>query len=486
MSTITKKSVTLALVSSMVGAMLFMYPLGASGDTTIVVTGNTSAGENQPGWMFNRDITTATPFDFNTNEASIGTGSINILPIGANAADKFIAENFTNTPIANINSISYDFMIGAGGEEADKVHFYMNVYANFGESDDNKFYDCRYNIVPTVGSVAGFTTVTFDPTQAYPVTTRGGASASPHACPAIPADMDNLSPGSNMRVFAINVGDTSLNDVGLDGYLDKVVVNLDSNGVTTYDFEPFTATASITSPLNGSTKSGVVNFTAVYNDEDGNDGVQWAVRAGTCSAGTGTVYGNVDGKNTPFTWDGKDFSSTIDMTGNTPGTYCFVFNPTEDAGDPNLRITSQFTLEAVTPVNIAPVAVANNYSVDEDDVLSVVAPGVLGNDTDAESNPLTAVLVSGTSNGVLVLNANGSFTYTPNANFNGSDSFTYKANDGLLDSNTVTVSITVNPVDEPVQNPTNKDQCKNGGWEDFGFKNQGLCIQYANTGKDSR
>ncbi len=69
------------------------------------------------------------------------------------------------------------------------------------------------------------------------MTTRTGGSASPFTCPAVPADMDALSPGSNIRVFALNVGDTSVNDLGLDGYLDKVVVNLDSD-VTTYDFEP--------------------------------------------------------------------------------------------------------------------------------------------------------------------------------------------------------------------------------------------------------
>src|SRR5207245_8153983 len=43
---------------------------------------------------------------------------------------------------------------------------------------------------------------------------------------------------------------------------------------------------------------------------------------------------------------------------------------------------------------------------------------------------------------------NGSFTYTPAANFNGSDSFTYKANDGLLDSNAATVALTINPVND--------------------------------------
>lgn len=215
----------------------FAFAPTASAASTVVVTGNTAAGENQPGWMFNRDMSTSTPFEFNSDQASIGMGSLYVEPIGATAADKMIAENFINTPIADVDSISYDFMIGSGGVEADKVHFYMNVYANFGVSDDLKFYDCRYNIVPTVGSTGGFTTMTFDPTLAYPVTTRTGASASPFSCPTVPADMDNLSAGSNIRVFALNVGDTSTNDVGLDGYLDNVVVSIGGD-TTTYDFEP--------------------------------------------------------------------------------------------------------------------------------------------------------------------------------------------------------------------------------------------------------
>ena len=53
---------------------------------------------------------------------------------------------------------------------------------------------------------------------------------------------------------------------------------------------------------------------------------------------------------------------------------------------------------------------------------------------------LTAVLVSGPAHGTLTLNADGSFTYTPAANFNGTDSFTYKANDGAADSNVATVT----------------------------------------------
>ena len=43
--------------------------------------------------------------------------------------------------------------------------------------------------------------------------------------------------------------------------------------------------------------------------------------------------------------------------------------------------------------------------------------------------------MSGPTHGTLTLNANGSFTYTPAANYNGADSFTYQANDGALNSN---------------------------------------------------
>jgi len=102
----------------------------------------------------------------------------------------------------------------------------------------------------------------------------------------------------------------------------------------------------------------------------------------------------------------------------------------------------------VTHANESPVAVDDAYTTDEDIPLVVSAPGVLGNDTDFESDPLTAVVDTAPANGTLVLNADGSFTYTPNPDFNGTDTFTYHANDGLSDSNAATVSITVDAVND--------------------------------------
>ena len=74
--------------------------------------------------------------------------------------------------------------------------------------------------------------------------------------------------------------------------------------------------------------------------------------------------------------------------------------------------------------------------------------GVLSNDTDAENDPLSVTLVSGVSNGILTLNPDGTFVYTPNADFFGTDTFTYRANDGAIDSNIATVTITVTPVND--------------------------------------
>ncbi|MDF1500532.1 MAG: cadherin-like domain-containing protein [Anaerolineales bacterium] len=73
------------------------------------------------------------------------------------------------------------------------------------------------------------------------------------------------------------------------------------------------------------------------------------------------------------------------------------------------------------------------------------APGVLANDADPDGDEITAVLDQGPSHGELVLNADGSFQYTPEPGFTGSDSFTYWVEDGKGRSESVTVSLTVLP-----------------------------------------
>ncbi len=100
--------------------------------------------------------------------------------------------------------------------------------------------------------------------------------------------------------------------------------------------------------------------------------------------------------------------------------------------------------------NTAPVAVNDTYSGLEDYLVQISnPPGVLGNDTDADGDTLTTILVSQPAHGYVSLWGNGQFTYSPNANFYGTDTFTYRVTDGLLTSNVATVTINLQPTYDP-------------------------------------
>jgi VCBS repeat-containing protein len=121
-------------------------------------------------------------------------------------------------------------------------------------------------------------------------------------------------------------------------------------------------------------------------------------------------------------------------------------------------------LWCVVQTNTAAVANAAEIETDED----IAYEGILTG-SDAEENALTFSLVSGASHGTAVVNTDGSFTYTPTADYNGPDSFTFIVNDGYSDSASATVSITVNPVnDAPIANDDTYDMLED--------QNDGLVI----------
>jgi VCBS repeat-containing protein/parallel beta-helix repeat protein len=139
-----------------------------------------------------------------------------------------------------------------------------------------------------------------------------------------------------------------------------------------------------------------------------------------------------------------DGSYTYTPAADYSGPDSFTYKANDGSADSNTTTVSI----AVTGTPDAPVAADDSASVNEDGTLTVAGDGVLGNDSDADGDPLTATLVSNVSNGTLTLDSDGSYTYAPNPNHNGTDSFTYRANDGSADSNTATVTIAVNEVAE--------------------------------------
>jgi VCBS repeat-containing protein len=125
------------------------------------------------------------------------------------------------------------------------------------------------------------------------------------------------------------------------------------------------------------------------------------------------------------------------------GTDSFTFKANDGALDSNVA-TENLTIKA----NHAPVAANGSASGDENTVINGTLVA-----TDIDSNPLTFSRVAQAGHGSVTVNANGSFSYTPNAGYSGTDSFTFKANDGSLDSNVATVGLTIEVEDNSFAPP---------------------------------
>jgi hypothetical protein len=161
-----------------------------------------------------------------------------------------------------------------------------------------------------------------------------------------------------------------------------------------------------------------------------------ACAAPNSSGPNSTINDNCEWTVTPgFNFDHITLTTVSNGTVSLEGGNDFGNNP---------AFNSVFSLS-----NGAPTPTDDTVTTNED---TAVSGNVLTNDTDPEGNGLSATLVTGPSHGTLTggLASSGAFTYTPDANYNGSDSFTYSASDGSLSAN-ATANITVSPVnDAPV------------------------------------
>ncbi|QDV83740.1 Ig-like domain-containing protein [Planctomycetes bacterium TBK1r] len=318
----------------------------------------------------------------------------------------------------------------------------------------------------------------FTGTDSFTYRVHDGKLFSSTATVSITIDSTNAAPSATNDTYSVNEGQTLTvnsatgvlsNDSDADNdSLTATVVSQPSNGTLTLSSEgsftyvpnanfsgsdTFTyrandgdlssnvATVSITVDATNSAPSGssdnysvdegrtlVVNAATgvLTNDSDPENDSLTAALVSNPSSGTLTL--NADGS---FT-----YAPTADFTGNDSFTY--------RASDGSL--TSDITTVSITvnSTNSAPSSLNDSYSTGTDQTLTVSATnGVLANDSDPENDSLTATVVSNPLGGTLTLNADGSFTYAPNANFTGADRFTYRAGDGSLSSNPSTVTVTV-------------------------------------------
>jgi hypothetical protein len=270
---------------------------------------------------------------------------------------------------------------------------------------------------------------------------------------AAPGVLDNDSDvdGDTVLILTFVGPSNGTLSIGGDGSF-SYTPNANFNGVDTFtyevqDFNGGTDGATVTITVNPVNDAPVAADDAYLTNED----VALVIAAAGVLGNDSDLDGDVltasplSGPSNGTLSLGIDGSFTYTPNANFNGVDGFSYT----ANDGNGGTDAADVTITVFAVNDAPQALDDAYSTNEDVPLVVAAPGTLDNDGDVDGDALTATLDSGPSNGVLTLNGDGSFTYTPNVNFNGMDSFSYAANDGMGAFDTATVAITVIGLNDP-------------------------------------
>ena len=293
------------------------------------------------------------------------------------------------------------------------------------------------------------------------VTLSGGATISSGANGTATLTLSGSQVDINATLASLSYQGT-LNYNGPDTL---TVTSTDGNAVTDVDTVAITVNPVNDAPVNTVPGAQVVNEDTALalggisvNDVDGNlSTVQLGVAQGTVTvtlSGGATISSGANGTAT-LTLSGSqvDINATLaslsyqgTLNYNGPDTL------TVTSTDGNAVTDVDTVAITVSPVDDLPVASADIYAATEDTVLSVPAlTGVLANDTGLGDGGLTLTVVGPVIGGAVVLNNDGSFSFTPTANFNGAASFTYQVQDGDGDVSSALVTINVSPVnDAPV------------------------------------
>ena len=220
--------------------------------------------------------------------------------------------------------------------------------------------------------------------------------------------------------------------IGIDSFTYKVNDgSLDSNtAVVTITINPVNSVPAAKDQLASTNEDTPVNGTLQASDSDSPVLTYSIVTNG--SHGTAVITDNIVGT----------FTYTPDPNYN--GSDGFTFKANDGVNDSNIATVTI----SILPVNDAPVANDGVFTTEED----TPGTGTLSA-MDVDSPQFIYSIVNNGTKGIatIINSLTGAYSYTPVANANGSDSFTFKANDGFLDSNTATISVTIIPVnDSPV------------------------------------
>tara|TARA_R110002096_G_scaffold173997_12_gene349644 strand:- start:8790 stop:12818 length:4029 start_codon:yes stop_codon:yes gene_type:complete len=437
---------------------------------------NESAADNTVDTSTSKTSTRATTTESSTGDSDSTSPTVEVTTVSINYnlppnANDDAASTNEDTLVANINVLEND--TAAPGEtltvtSATAVNGTVTINpdgtlnytpnANFNGTDT-----IIYKISDSNGSTSAATvTVTVNPVDDEPIAVNDTPSMDEDS--VLNGDLstnDTLGDGANLFVKASDPsnGTVVVNTNGTFTY----TPNADFYGTDSFtytltdaDGDESTATATITVNPTDDLPSTTNDTLTIDEDNSGNGDVS---TNDTLSADGGNTFAKGSDPSNGSVVVNADGTYTYTPNANYNGSDSFTYTLTDTDGD----VSTATVNVTINSVDDFPEAVNDTVSTDEDIVLN---GDLSSNDTLSGDGGNTYVKTSDTSNGTLVVNTDGTYAYTPNANFNGTDSFSYSLTDADGDVSNATVNITIDAVNDA---PTAVDDSAATG-EDLGVQ----------------
>ena len=330
------------------------------------------------------------------------------------------------------SAISYVLVSNLNADLSGNILTFKDVWENF-------YGELTFDIIGTSGGVEKTATLTINVNAVNdaPVATFDSFSTnedSPFNGQLTATDLDGDTLSYWVKTAAQN-GAVTVNSDGTFTY----TPNENFNGTDTFEYEvsdgQSTDTKVVNITVNAINDAPVIKNTSVTTVEDA-EYVNLPVDI-TYVDSTSHTYTSfsADHGEVWVTWENTlRYKPEKDYFGNDVAKY-------EITDNNGLKSTWEVAIKILNHLD-APVATFDNFSVNEDEIFNGQLTA-----TDIDSENLTFSRIQQAENGTVTINSDGSFTYTPNENFNGTDTFEYKVSDGIKSANQV-VTVTVNAIND--------------------------------------
>jgi len=226
------------------------------------------------------------------------------------------------------------------------------------------------------------------------------------------------------------------------GYTEQAVAATVDIGLTVSDPDNLNLASATVTISNGLQSGDTLHFS-------NQNGITGSFSAGVLTLSGSASLANYQTALDSVTFDNPTNDNPTNFGNNPTRTITWMLNDGSASNNLSVAVTTNIT---INPVNDAPVAANSNAGAREDQSISGLVSATDVDNTPAQLSYSLVGTNGGAAHGTVVLHGDGSYTYIPVQDFNGSDSFSFKANDGLLDSNVATESLTIAAVNDPPAN----------------------------------